>query len=118
MTSRTRTIVTSLAAAAMLAVGTLAVTAPAAEAGQYNWQQNQNNWQWRQQHRNQHYNGYNNNGGNAVAAGILGLIAGTFLGTAISQSNHTVSYCVQHFKSYDIGSRTYLGFDGFRHSCG
>lgn len=28
-----------------------------------------------------------------------------------------VSYCMQRFKSYDPGSGTYLGYDGYRHPC-
>jgi hypothetical protein len=28
-----------------------------------------------------------------------------------------VAYCIQRFKSYDPASRTYLGYDGNRHSC-
>jgi hypothetical protein len=28
-----------------------------------------------------------------------------------------VAYCMQRFKSYDPVSRTYLGYDGYRHSC-
>jgi BA14K-like protein len=28
-----------------------------------------------------------------------------------------VAYCMQRFRSYDPGSGTYLGFDGFRHPC-
>lgn len=28
-----------------------------------------------------------------------------------------VAYCQQRFRSYDPGSGTYLGFDGFRHPC-
>jgi hypothetical protein len=28
-----------------------------------------------------------------------------------------VAYCVQRFRSYDVASGTYLGFDGLRHSC-
>jgi BA14K-like protein len=28
-----------------------------------------------------------------------------------------VGYCQQRFRSYDPSSGTYLGFDGFRHSC-
>ena len=30
---------------------------------------------------------------------------------------NAVAYCMQRFRSYDPGSGTYLGFDGFRHSC-
>ena len=28
-----------------------------------------------------------------------------------------VAYCVQRFRSYDPASGTYLGNDGYRHSC-
>ena len=28
-----------------------------------------------------------------------------------------VGYCMSRFKSYDPGSGTYLGFDGYRHAC-
>jgi ABC-type amino acid transport substrate-binding protein len=28
-----------------------------------------------------------------------------------------VGYCMSRFKSYDPGSGTYLGYDGYRHSC-
>ena len=28
-----------------------------------------------------------------------------------------VAYCQQRFRSYDIGSGTYLGYDGMRHPC-
>jgi hypothetical protein len=28
---------------------------------------------------------------------------------------NAVAYCMQRFRSYDPGSGTYLGFDGFRH---
>jgi hypothetical protein len=28
-----------------------------------------------------------------------------------------VAYCIQRFQSYDLGSGTYLGYDGYRHPC-
>ena len=28
-----------------------------------------------------------------------------------------VAYCMRRFKSYDPGSGTYLGYDGYRHPC-
>lgn len=28
-----------------------------------------------------------------------------------------VAYCLQRFRSYDVASGTYLGFDGLRHRC-
>jgi hypothetical protein len=30
---------------------------------------------------------------------------------------NAVAYCMRRFKSYDPGSGTYLGYDGYRHSC-
>ena len=30
---------------------------------------------------------------------------------------NAVAYCMQRFRSYDPGSGTYLGYDGFRHPC-
>ena len=30
---------------------------------------------------------------------------------------NAVGYCMQRFKSYDPGSGTYLGYDGYRHPC-
>jgi hypothetical protein len=34
-----------------------------------------------------------------------------------SNYDSAVAYCIRHFKSYDPVSRTYLGYDGHRHSC-
>jgi hypothetical protein len=36
---------------------------------------------------------------------------------AYSPGGGSVAYCEQRFKSYDPGSGTYLGYDGYRHSC-
>ena len=55
--------------------------------------------------------------GGAVAAGIIG---GLVLGAIIANQAHqgrTVDYCVRRFRSYDPGSGTYLGNDGYRHRC-
>jgi BA14K-like protein len=30
---------------------------------------------------------------------------------------NAVAYCMRRFKSYDPGSGTYLGYDGYRHPC-
>ncbi len=57
----------------------------------------------------------------AAAAGLLG---GLFLGAIIAnqaqqqqQSQRSVEYCMQRFRSYDPRSGTYMGYDGYRHSC-
>jgi hypothetical protein len=77
--------------------------------------------------------------GGAVAGGI---VAGAILGAGIAASrpynygpgpyyapgyyygppppveyDDAVAYCMQRFKSYDPGSGTYLGYDGYRHPC-
>ena len=38
-------------------------------------------------------------------------------GPAYSTSDAAVQYCIERFRSYDIASQTYLGYDGQRHSC-
>jgi hypothetical protein len=53
----------------------------------------------------------------AVAAGsVLGLAAGAAIAGS-ARSNDAVAYCQQRFKSYDVRSGTYLGYDGRRHAC-
>jgi hypothetical protein len=32
-------------------------------------------------------------------------------------TERTVAYCIRRFKSYDLATRTYLGYDGKRHPC-
>jgi len=32
-------------------------------------------------------------------------------------SDPAIAYCMSRFRSYDPGSMTYLGFDGYRHPC-
>lgn len=68
----------------------------------------------------------------SAAAGIIGgLAAGAIIGGALSnqygygqpqtvygvQDPAAVEYCIQRFRSYDVRSGTYLGYDGFRHAC-
>lgn len=66
------------------------------------------------------YRGHGGGGGGdggAVAAGILG---GLLLGAIIAnsaQQQRGASYCAQRYRSYDPYSRTYLGYDGYRHPC-
>lgn len=84
-------------------------------------------------YRNYGYRGRGYNRGAAVGAGIAGLAAGAIIGGAIANSydrpayvyedapvgvsGDAVSYCMQRFKSYDMRSGTYLGYDGLRHPC-
>jgi BA14K-like protein len=35
----------------------------------------------------------------------------------VSPPDDAVAYCMRRFKSYDLRSGTYLGYDGYRHPC-
>lgn len=52
---------------------------------------------------------------------IGGLAAGAIIGGAFASQGHSWSqaeaYCARRFRSWDPASRTYLGYDGLRHSC-
>ena len=74
---------------------------------------------WRNRAR-QHRNWRHRRGswGPAVGAGVAGLIIGGALASQAAQArNDAVAYCMQRFRSYDPASGTYLGYDGYRHSC-
>ena len=53
-------------------------------------------------------------------AGALALSSAYYGGgyyDAYAYDDSGVEYCIQRFRSYDLASRTYLGYDGYRHSC-
>ena len=54
--------------------------------------------------------------GAAIAGGIIGLAAGAMLGGALMPSS-SARWCEAHYRSYDPGSRSFLGNDGMRHPC-
>ena len=73
--------------------------------------------QYRRRYRNHRSYRRNHNNGGAVAAGaIIGLAAGAIAANAAA-GNNAVGYCSQRYRSYDPGSGTYLGYDGYRHPC-
>ena len=58
--------------------------------------------------------------GSAIAAGAYGPYGyppGAYAPGAYPAEGDPVAYCMQRFRSYDPGSGTYLGFDGYRHAC-
>lgn len=69
--------------------------------------------------------------GAAIAAGVAGVIGGIIASQArpryydepepvyVERPDYDpdVAYCIRHYKSYDIESGTYLGYDGYRHPC-
>jgi len=85
--------------------------------------------QYRYYHYYQHpqYQYHQPDIGGAIIGGIIGGVVGGLAGTIAPQPPATyyppeymdpaVAACAQRFRSYDIMSRTYLGYDGFRHSC-
>jgi hypothetical protein len=87
--------------------------------------------QYRRHNRGQrHYGRNRSHRGPSIGAGIAGLAAGAIIGGVIANSQRptyyettpgtmddAIAYCVQRFRSYDIGSGTYLGYDGVRHAC-
>jgi BA14K-like protein len=84
-------------------------------------------------HHHDHHGGYHHHhghhGGN-FGAGIAGFAAGAILGGALASQpdyyyapgyayapGRSVRWCMRHYRSYDPGSGTYLGYDGYRHAC-
>lgn len=67
------------------------------------------------------YRGRRGGDGAAAAAIIGGLIIGGIIASEASRSrgyyDNATAYCMRRFKSYDPYSRTYLGYDGYRHPC-
>ncbi len=68
-----------------------------------------------------------------IGAGIAGFAAGAIIGGALSPHRYygpdyyayeptppfsrSVRWCTHYYRSYDLRSRTYLGYDGYRHRC-
>lgn len=73
-------------------------------------------------HHRGYYPYYYNNNNDAFAAGIFGLAAGAMIGAAAANANgeseraHILA-CERHYRSYDVRTDTYLGYDDYRHRC-
>lgn len=68
--------------------------------------------------RDRYYHRRHHSGvGAAVAGGIIGLAAGSIIAGSAARATDSVAYCQQRFKSYDVRSGTYRGYDGRRHAC-
>ena len=71
-----------------------------------------------------HGGGWGYYGGGFAAGAILGgLLAAPYYygGPVYSEywpsGGDAIGYCIRRFRSYDVRSRTYLGYDGYRHPC-
>lgn len=128
-----------ISSAALVAVTSIATIAPADAAP--NWQRQRNyvsNWcqahpydrDCRDFRRNSHRWGtsnYNNwylrhrhtRGFDPMAAGIFGFAAGAIISGAARAANSSshVAACQARYRSYDVRSDTFLGYDGIRHRC-
>ena len=86
------------------------------------WQRNHNRWSSAQYQSFYRYHqrdpGF---GGDALVAGLFGLAAGAIIAGAVNGSNNSgaghVNACENAYRSYDLRSDTYLGYDGYRHQC-
>lgn len=83
---------------------------------------------WRGGHggawRRGHGGAWRHGGGHGgVGAGVAaGIAAGALVGGAIAAQrtrriDPAIQYCIDRFRSYDIASQTYMGYDGRRHAC-
>jgi hypothetical protein len=78
--------------------------------------------QYRRWHYGHRHHGWHHRRHYGTGAAVLGgLAAGAIIGGAIAnsraQANDAVAYCAQRYRSYDVASGTYLGYDGNRHPC-
>lgn len=116
-----RKIMTTALAALMAVTSFATVAVSSAEAQPRYWRDGRHHRHYdgpRYYHRDRHYHRRHRSGvGAAVAGGIIGLAAGSIIAGAASRSNDAVAYCQQRFKSYDVRTGTYLGYDGRRHAC-
>lgn len=78
-------------------------------------------WWWHNHHH--YYHGYYGPGP-AIGAGILGFAAGAAIAGAanndrvyVSGDRDHVTACEDAYRSYDVRTDTYLGYDGNRHYC-
>ena len=64
---------------------------------------------------------HNHNSGLPLAAGIIGFALGTAVASSYSAPHYyggsNSDYCARKYRSWDPYSRTYLGYDGWRHAC-
>lgn len=89
------------------------------------------NWQGRHGHRHRrHYGGF---GTGLIIGGALGSSYGYYGApygygyyddgyyeeplVAVAPDGDAIEYCKRRFKSYNVRSGTYLGYDGLRHAC-
>ena len=115
------------AAAPALAMPAVGVTPAVMRAGDSGLLQ-QARWHGRHGGYHHHHHHDNDNWGGVAAAGIFGLATGAIIGSAAARpapppayypapSSEWAAYCASKYRSFDIRTGTYLGYDGYRHPC-
>jgi hypothetical protein len=101
--------------------------------GRYGWDRPRDSDRYWRDHRRDRYRHYpryryrdyddydNNFGAGLAVGGILGLATGAIIGSqprgyAYGYDNYDAA-CARKYQSYDPYSKTYLGYDGYRHRC-
>ncbi|WP_245514811.1 BA14K family protein [Jiella endophytica] len=138
-----KTIISTILAAAMTlgTLGTGTMSASAEQIGGHQWYRHGGhhnghhgkrhyrggNWDNHRYYRGGHryYRHYDDNGA-AIGAGIAGLAIGAIVGGALADHGHVrraypagghVARCDAHYRSYDVRTDTFMGYDGRRHRC-
>jgi hypothetical protein len=63
-------------------------------------------------------NNWNNrDSGSNIAAGIIGLAVGAAISGNRGYGTDHVRACQNRYRSYNVRTDTFLGYDGFRHAC-
>jgi hypothetical protein len=85
---------------------------------------NHRHWSNNQYQSFYRYHRNDNDFGGNVAAGLFGFAAGAIIAGAITSnsgdngySSDHVSACQSAYRSYDVRSDSYMGYDGARHRC-
>jgi hypothetical protein len=131
-------VISGVSAAALLGLSSLAGIAPAAAAQGFqqrdhyisnycgkhrdnqcnDWQTNHTRWSNNQYQNFYRYHRNDQDFGDSLAAGVFGFALGTMLGGALNEGGSAhVRACENAYRTYDVRTDSYMGFDGMRHRC-
>lgn len=85
------------------------------------WRDNRRGWR-DSQYQNWYRRHHGGSSDAAIAAGIFGFAIGAMAGAAANSnsgglSNAHVERCQARYRSYDVATDSYMGYDGRRHRC-
>lgn len=89
--------------------------------GNWGWRNGGGGYGYRYGHRGYYGGGYYGYGYEPFAFGALGFATGAIIGSQVIgsqvQGSGWQEACASKYRSFDWGSGTYLGYDGYRHRC-